>query len=85
MNYKKWLYSEEIKDLKYYQNLVLAKLELDYQDLNQSLSNWDSDQLVRKLNELGEYKNIAQNKRKRIEMQIKSKVGTLGDVAKMLV
>jgi hypothetical protein len=85
MNYKKWLYSEEVKDLKYYQNIILSKLDLDYQGLNKSISTWDSEFIITKLNELGEYKNLTQNKRKRAEMQIRSKVGTLGDIAKILV
>jgi hypothetical protein len=85
MNYKKWLYSEEAKDLKYYQNIILSKLDLDYQGLNKSISTWDSEFIITKLNELGEYKNLTQNKRKRAEMQIRSKVGTLGDIAKILV
>jgi hypothetical protein len=85
MNYKKWLYSEEMKDLKYYQNIILSKLDLDYQGLNKSISTWDSEFIITKLNELGEYKNLTQNKRKRAEMQIRSKVGTLGDIAKILV
>jgi hypothetical protein len=74
-----------MKDLKYYQNIILSKLDLDYQGLNKSISTWDSEFIITKLNELGEYKNLTQNKRKRAEMQIRSKVGTLGDIAKILV
>jgi len=87
MNYKKWLYLEEIKDLRYYQNLILAKIGSDNQNinLNNSLNTIDPEQLITKLNELGEYKNLNQGKRKRIETQIRSKLGTINDVAKLMV
>lgn len=80
MQYKNWLISEELKNLKYYQNLILSKLELDSQGLSKSIGSWDSQKLIDKLNELGEYKNLPEGKRKRVESQIRSKFGTLGDM-----
>jgi len=85
MNYKKWLYLEEIKDLKYYQNLILSKIGPDNQSLNQSLNTVDPERFVNKLSELGEYKSLNQEKRKRIENQIRSKLGTINDIAKLMI
>jgi hypothetical protein len=85
MNYKKWLYLEEIKDLKYYQNLILSKIGPDNQNLNQSLNTVDPERFINKLSELGEYKSLNQEKRKRIENQIRSKLGTINDIAKLMI
>lgn len=85
MQYKNWLISEEVKNLKYYQNLILSKLELDAQGLSKSIESWDSQKLINKLNELGEYKNLPEGKRRRVESQIRSKFGTLGDMISAIV
>jgi len=80
MRYKEWLLSEELEDLKYYKNIILSKLDLDHEGLTQSLNVWDSDKLINKLNELGEYVKLPNIKRKSIEAQIRSKVGTVNDL-----
>jgi len=84
MRYKEWLLSEEVKDLRYYKNIVLAKLDLDHQGLSQSLAAWDANKMIKKLNELGEYTKLPEIKRKSIESQIKSKIGTVNDLIKSI-
>lgn len=80
MNYKKWLISEEIKDLDFYKNLILSKLDLSIEGLSQSLNVWEPEKLIQKLNTLGEYTKLPDIKKKNIESRIRSKVGTINDL-----
>lgn len=84
MNYKNWLFEFEDNTIKFYQNIILSKLELDKEGLSQSLNIWDPEKLISKINELGEYKNLSDPIRKRIENQIKSKFGTIGDIIRLM-
>ncbi len=85
MEYKKWLISEELRDADYYKNIVLSKLDLDQQGVTQSLNVWDSNKLIKKLSELGEYTKLPEAKKKSIEARIRSKVGTINDLIRSIV
>jgi hypothetical protein len=84
MNYKTWLFEFEEKNISFYRNIVLSKLELDKEGLSQSLNVWDPERLLKKFNELGEFKKLSPEIQGKIENQIKSKSGTVEDLIKTM-
>ena len=85
MDFKLWLLEFEGKDIKYYQNILLSKLDLDKdKGLSQSLNVWESDKLLSKIQDIGEFKNLSSDLQKEIIDQINSKTGTLNDLAVMM-
>lgn len=82
MKFKLWL---EEKNREYYRDMILSKLDLDKdKGLSQSLNVWDSDKLLSKLSELGEYKSLPEDVQKAIEAKIKSGSGTIGDLINII-
>lgn len=82
MKFKLWL---EEKNREYYRDMILSKLDLDKdKGLSQSLNVWDSDKLLGKLSELGEYKSLPEDVQKSIEAKIKSSSGTIGDLINII-
>lgn len=82
MKFKLWL---EEKNREYYRDMILSKLDLDKdKGLSQSLNVWDSDKLLGKLSELGEYKSLPEDVQKSIEAKIKSGSGTIGDLINII-
>jgi len=85
MDFKLWLLEFEGKDIKYYQNILLSKLDLDKdKGLSQSLNVWESGKLLSKIQDIGEFKNLSSDLQKEIIDQINSKTGTLNDLAVMM-
>jgi 16S rRNA C1402 N4-methylase RsmH len=65
--------------------MVLGKLNLNKeQGLEQNLNTWDSDQLISILRGLGEYRQLPEVTRNQVEGRIKSQVGTIGDIIKIM-
>jgi len=82
MKFKLWL---EEKNREYYRDMILSKLDLDKdKGLSQSLNVWDSDKLLGKLSELGEYKSLPEDVQKSIEAKIKSGSGTISDLINII-
>lgn len=80
--FKLWL---EEKDKEYYQDMILSKLDLDKEKgLSQSLDIWDTEKLLSKLNQLGEYKSLSKEIQSAIEARIKSGSGTVGDLINII-
>lgn len=85
-NFKSWLISEEIgKDFNFYKNLIISKLNLDEKiGLTQSINTWEPQQLISILEGLGEFKELTNEVQQQVIGQIKSGMGTLGDLIKLM-
>lgn len=85
MNFKKWLAEFDDKGFNYYKNMLLGKLSLDHsQGLNQSLDAWKPEHLISVLNGLGEFKSLPTSVQDQVIGQIKSRMGTLGDLVRLM-
>lgn len=84
MNFRQWIETDE-KDYNYYKHLVLGKLSLNPNTgPEQTLDTWEPENLINMLNGLGEYRVLPQPVRNRVEAQIRSRTGTLGDLLRMM-
>ena len=84
MNFKTWLEYDD-KDFNYYKNLVIGKLSLDHtHGLSQSLDTLAPEQLISTLNGLGEFKELPSDIQDQVIGQIKSRMGTLGDLVRLM-
>lgn len=82
MNFKLWL---EMKDFDFYKNLIMSKLNLDKNlGLTQTINTWEPDQLINTLNGLGEFKELPHIVQDQVIGQIKSGIGTMGDLIKVM-
>lgn len=78
--FKLWLVEIE-KSYDFYRNILLGKLNLDRtHGLSQTLNTWEPEQLISILNGLGEFKKLRQETQNQVVGQIRSQMGTLGDL-----
>jgi hypothetical protein len=85
MRFRVWLEEEEGKDFDYFSRLVLGRLSLSYDNgPDQTLDTWEPNNLIQMLNGMGEYKQLPQPVRDRVEAQIRSRMGTLGDIIRLM-
>lgn len=83
--FKIWLQEMENKDYNFYKNIILGKLNLDRtHGLSQGLNTWESEQLINVLNGLGEFKKLKQEIQDQVIGQIRSEMGTLGDLIRIM-
>ena len=83
--FKKWLVEMEDKGYDYYKNIILGKLNLDRtHGLSQGLNTWEPEQLINILNGLGEFKELRQEVQNQVIGQIRSQMGTLGDLIRIM-
>ena len=75
----------EDKGYNYYKNIILGKLNLDHMNgLSQAVDTWEPEQLINILNGLGEFKKLPQQTQDQVTGQIKSRMGTLGDLIRIM-
>lgn len=75
----------EDKDYNFYKNVLLGKLNLDrVHGLSQELNAWEPEQLINILNGLGEFKELPQETQDQVIGQIRSGMGTLGDLIRIM-
>lgn len=85
MNFKKWLAEYDDKGFNYYKNMLLGKLNLDRsQGLSQGLDAWEPEHLLSMLNGLGEFRELPSGTQDQVIGQIKSRMGTLGDLVRLM-
>jgi len=85
MNFRKWFVEFDDKGFNYYKNMLLGKLNLDRsQGLSQGLDAWEPDHLVSMLNGLGEFRNLPDEIQDQVIGQIKSRMGTFGDLVRLM-
>jgi len=85
--FKNWmkLREAEYKDFDYYKNLVLGKLNLNNNyGLSQDINTWKPESLISILNGLGEFKALSQNIQSQVIGQIRSQMGTIGDIIRIM-
>lgn len=84
MHFSLWLERDE-KDFSFFRNLILGKLGLDGNEgLSQRLNTYDSNNLISKLDSLGEFKNLPQTIQDQVKGQISSGIGTLSDLIRIM-
>lgn len=84
MKFKLWLEMND-KDFNFYKNLILGKLNLDrINGLSQSVDTWEPEQLISILNGLGEFKELPMEIQDQVVGQIRSGMGTLGDLIRLI-
>jgi len=84
ISFKLWLEDEE-KDFDFYKNLVLGKLNLDkVEGLSATLNTWEPDNLISKLNSLGEFKQLADETQDQVTGKIRAGDGTLSDIIRLM-
>ena len=84
MDFKTWLEYEE-KDLGFYRNLVLGKLDLESPEgMSVTLDSFNSENLIEQLRSLGEFKELSQELQQRIVDKVKTGDGTVGDIVGMM-
>lgn len=84
ISFKYWLESLN-RDYDFYKNIIIGKLSLDrVQGLSQSINTWEPENLIAILNGLGEFKNLPQETQSQVIGQIKSGMGTLDDMIKIM-
>lgn len=85
MNFKMWLAEFDDKGFNYYKNMLLGKLNLDRtQGLSQGLDAWEPEHLLSMLNGLGEFRELPSRVQDQVVGQIKSRMGTLGDLVRLM-
>jgi len=87
VKFKNWmkLKEAEYKDFDYYKNLVLGKLNLNNNyGLSQDINTWKPESLISILNGLGEFKALSQNIQSQVIGQIRSQMGTIGDIIRIM-
>jgi hypothetical protein len=85
MIFKMWLAEMENKGYDFYKNVLLGKLNLDRtHGLSQGLDAWEPEQLINVLNGLGEFKELRQEVQDQVTGQIRSRMGTLGDLIRIM-
>jgi hypothetical protein len=85
MTFRLWLAEMEEKGYNYYKNILLGKLNLDRtHGLSQGLDTWEPETLVSVLNGLGEFKGLPQATQDQVIGQIRSRMGTLGDLIRLM-
>ena len=85
MTFKSWLTEMEDKGYNYYKNLLLGKLNLDQtHGLSQGIDTWEPEQLVQVLKGLGEFTALPQPVQDQVFGQIRSRMGTLGDLVRVM-
>ena len=85
MNFRQWLWEADDRDYNFYRRLVLGKLSLDPDaGVEQTLNSWEPGHLIHTLNTLGEYRNLPDPVRSRVEARVNSRVGTLGDLLRIM-
>ena len=85
MTFRTWLTEMEEKGYNYYKNMLLGKLNLDRtHGLSQGIDTWEPEQLVNMLNGLGEFTELPQEVKDQVFGQIRSRMGTLGDLIRMM-
>ena len=83
--FKNWLAEMEEKGYNYYKNILLGKLNLDHTNgLSQGIDAWEPEQLINILNGLGEFKQLPQQTQDQVIGQIRSRMGTLGDLIRIM-
>lgn len=83
--FRKWLAEMEDKGYNYYKNLLLGKLNLDHtHGLSQGIDAWEPEQLVNTLKGLGEFTELPQVVQDQVIGQIRSRMGTLGDLIRIM-
>jgi len=83
--FKVWLAEMENKGYDFYKNILLGKLNLDRtHGLSQVLQTWEPEQLINVLNGLGEFKELRQEVQDQVIGQIRSRMGTLGDLIRIM-
>lgn len=83
--FKIWLNEMENKGYDFYKNILLGKLNLDHtHGLSQGLDAWEPEQLINILNGLGEFKELSQEVQDQVIGQIRSRMGTLGDLIRIM-
>lgn len=84
MNFKTWLEFQE-KDFNYYKQLVLSSLGLESPDgLSVGIDSYDPENLISKLEALGEFKELAVDKQKQIKDKISIGEGTVEDIIRLM-
>ena len=84
MHFSLWLERDE-KDFSFFRNLILGKLGLDGNEgLSQRLNTYDSNNLILKLDSLGEFKNLPQTIQDQVRGQISGGIGTLSDLIRIM-
>lgn len=84
MRFSIWLEKEE-RDYDFFKNLILGKLELSNEALSQSIGIYEPDDLISKLQSLGEYAKLPEEIKSQVEGQIRSGTGTLGDLVRLMI
>lgn len=84
MRFSIWLEKEE-RDYDFFKNLILGKLELSNEALSQSIGIYEPDDLISKLQNLGEYAKLPEEIKSQVEGQIRSGTGTLGDLVRLMI
>lgn len=85
MTFKIWLTEIEDKGYNFYKNILLGKLNLDRtHGLSQGIDTWEPEQLVNMLNGLGEFKELPKQVQDQVFGQIRSRMGTLGDLIRIM-
>ena len=86
MNFKLWLNEAEEKGYSFYANLLLNMLDLDKTTgLSTTISTFDKNDLIDKLNKSGEFKDLDENIQQEVIAKINSpKDGLLGDIVTIM-
>lgn len=85
LTFKIWLNEMGDKGYDFYKNLLLGKLNLDRNNgPSQEIDTWEPEQLINILNGLGEFKELSQQIQDQVIGQIRSHMGTLGDLIRIM-
>jgi hypothetical protein len=85
MTFKIWLTEMEDKGYNYYKNVLLGKLNLDRtHGLSQGIDTWEPEQLISTLSGLGEFTGLPKETQDQVLGQIRSRMGTLGDLIRIM-
>lgn len=85
MSFKLWLNEMEENGYNTYKNLLLGKLNLDrIHGLSQGIDTWEPEQLMNVLKGLGKFADLPTSIQDQVFGQIKSRMGTLGDLVRLM-
>lgn len=84
-SFRMWIGEYEEHGYNFYKTILLGKMNLDQvHGLSQGLDTWEPDQLISILNSLGEFKELPDKTQEAVFAQIRSRLGTLGDLIRIM-
>lgn len=85
MKFKFWFEQNE-KDFDFYKNIIVKLLGIDEEKgLSQEINTYNSNELLTKIESLGEFKQLPAEIQQNVSNRIRSEEGTLFDLVKDMV